>query len=52
MFHPFSPGNMRWNIVKRKAGSLIDDVMRDIAINFMLKCHKLSFLIGKFEVEV
>jgi hypothetical protein len=26
-------------------GSLIDDVRRDIAINFMLTRHKLSFLI-------
>ena len=30
----------------------IDDVRRDIAINFMLTCHKISFLIGQFEVEV
>jgi hypothetical protein len=37
---------------KRNAGSLIDDVMRDIVINFMLTCHKMSFLIGQFEVEV
>jgi hypothetical protein len=43
---------MGWNIVKRNAGSLIDDVRRDIAITFMLTCHKLSFLIGQFEVEV
>ena len=42
----------RWNIVKRNAGSLIDDVRRDIAINFMLTWHKLSFLIGQFEFEV
>jgi hypothetical protein len=41
-----------WNIVKRNAGSLIDDVRRDIAINFMLTWHKLSFLIGQFEFEV
>ena len=34
------------------AGSLIDDVRCDIAINFMLTCQKLSFLIGQFEVEV
>jgi hypothetical protein len=34
-----------------QARSLIDDVRRDIAINFMLACHKLSFLIGQFEVE-
>jgi hypothetical protein len=47
-----SPGNMGWNIVKRNAGSLIDDVRRDIAINFMLTWHKLSFLIGQFEFEV
>ena len=40
------------DIVKRNAGSLIDDVRRDIAINFMLTCHKLSFLIGQFGVEV
>ena len=46
------PGNMGWNIVKRNAGSLIDDVRRDIAINFMLTCQKLSFVIGQFEVEV
>ena len=32
------------------SGSLIDDVRRDIAFNFMLTCHKLSFLIGQFEV--
>jgi hypothetical protein len=38
--------------VKRNAGSLIDDVRRDIAINFMLTWHKLSFLIGQFEFEV
>ena len=43
---------MGWNIVKRNAGSLIDDLRRDIAINFMLTWHKLSFLIGQFEVEV
>ena len=43
---------MGWNIVKRNAGSLIDDVRRDIAINFMLTWHKLSFLIGQFELEV
>ena len=49
---PCSPGNMGWNIVKRNAGSLIDDVRRDIAINFMLTWHKLSFLIGQFEFEV
>jgi hypothetical protein len=42
---------MGWNIVKRNAGSLIDDVRRDIAINFMLTWHKLSFLIGQFEFE-
>jgi hypothetical protein len=42
---------MEWNIVKRNAGSLIDDVRRDIAINFMLTWHKLSFLIGQFEFE-
>jgi hypothetical protein len=41
-----------WNIVKRNAGSLIDDVRRDIAINSMLTWHKLSFLIGQFEFEV
>jgi hypothetical protein len=44
--------NMGWNIVKRSAGSLIDDVRRDIAINFMPTWHKLSFLIGQFEFEV
>jgi hypothetical protein len=33
------PGNMGWNIVKMNAGSLIDDVRRDIAINFMLTWH-------------
>jgi hypothetical protein len=49
---PCSPGNMGWNIVKRNAGSLIDDVRRDIAINFMLTCHKLSFLTEQLEVEV
>ena len=49
---PCSPGNMGWNIVKRNAGSLIDDVRHDIAINFMLTWHKLSFLIGQFEFEV
>jgi hypothetical protein len=47
-----SPGNMGWNIVKGNAGSLIDDVRRDIAIDFMLTWHKLSFLIGQFEFEV
>jgi hypothetical protein len=51
MFHPMFPGNMGWNIVKRNAGSLIDDVRRDIVINFMLTWHKLSFLIGQFEFE-
>ena len=39
-------GNMRWNIVKRNAGSLNDDVRHDIVINFMLTWHKLSFLGG------
>jgi hypothetical protein len=39
---------MGWNIVKKNAGSLIDDIRRD----FMLTCHRLSFLIGQFEVEV
>jgi hypothetical protein len=34
-----------WNVVKRNSGSLNDDVRRDIAINFMLTWHKLSFLI-------
>jgi hypothetical protein len=43
---------MAWNIVRRNAGSLIDDVRRDIVINFMLTYHELSFLIGQFEVEV
>ena len=47
-----STGNMGWNIVKRNAGSLIDDVKRDIAINFMLTWHKLNFLIGQFEFVV
>jgi hypothetical protein len=36
----------------RNAGSLIDDVRRNMAINFMLTCHNLSFLIGQFEVVV
>ena len=36
---------MGWNIVKRNAGSLIDDVRRDIAINFMLTWHKLYIYI-------
>ena len=47
-------GEHGWNhnIVKRNAGSLVDDVRRDIAINFMPTWHKLSFLIGQFEFEV
>jgi hypothetical protein len=51
---PHVPRNMGWNIVKRNAGPLIDDVRRDIAINFMRMptLHELSFLIGQFEFEV
>ena len=49
---PSSPGNMGWNIVKRCAGSLNDDVRLDIVINFMFTWPKLSILIGQFKVEV
>ena len=52
MFNPMLPGNMGWNIFKRNAGLLIDDIRRDVVINFVLTCHELSFLIGQFEVEV
>ena len=45
-------GTWGGTMLKRNAGSLIDDVRRDIAINFKLTWHKLSFLIGQFEFEV
>jgi fucose 4-O-acetylase-like acetyltransferase len=44
--------NVPPHVPRRNAGSLIDYVRRDIAINFMLTWHKLSFLIGQFEFEV
>ena len=43
---------MWWNIVKKNAGSLKDNVRHDIVKNFMLTRHKLNILIGQIEVEV
>ena len=41
--------NILWNIACNIAAS--DDVRRDIVINLVLTCHKLSLLIRKFEVK-
>ena len=45
-------GNMACDIVKSNAGSLNDDVRRDIVINSIPTWYKLRFVIGQFEVEV
>jgi hypothetical protein len=52
MFHPMFPGEHGVEHCQKERRLANDDVRRDIAINFMLTWHKLSFLIGQFEFEV
>ena len=46
------PRNIDWNMVKISRSLLNNDLRRDIVIDFMLTWHKLSFLIGEFEVTI